>query len=86
MGTSCSVAGWGAVYYVCLFSNYFKNKQLHETKTLSMQNGPSPDNLLRINATVIDRTVCNGRDSYGGAVKEGMLCAGDMAGGTDACK
>lgn len=64
VGTSCSVAGWGAVYY----------------------NGPSPDNLLRINATIIDRTVCNGRNSYGGAVKEGMLCAGDMAGGTDACQ
>ncbi|KAG4072964.1 hypothetical protein HA402_006644 [Bradysia odoriphaga] len=64
VGTSCSVAGWGAVYY----------------------NGPSPDNLLRINATVISRTVCNGPDSYGGAIKSGMICAGNMAGGTDACQ
>ncbi|KAJ6637745.1 Trypsin-1 [Pseudolycoriella hygida] len=63
-GTSCAVAGWGAIYY----------------------EGPGSYRLLRINATVIARNVCNGPDSYRGAVRDGMFCAGDMAGKVDACK
>jgi len=49
-------------------------------------NGPPSPRLLRINATIIDRDVCNGPNSYEGWVKNGMFCAGSMAGGIDACQ
>lgn len=50
-----------------------------------IQEGRLSPRLLRINVTIISRDICNGRDSYQGYVKDGMFCAGDMAGGIDAC-
>ncbi|KAJ6634729.1 Trypsin-1 [Pseudolycoriella hygida] len=49
-------------------------------------NGPISFQLRRINATVISRALCNSEDSYGGAVRGGMFCAGDMNGGQDTCQ
>jgi len=48
--------------------------------------GPISPRLQRINATIIDRAICNGPDSYNGLVKDGMICAGTMAGGVDTCQ
>lgn len=52
---------------------------------LLIQQGPLSPRLLRINATIINRDICNGDESYAGYVKNGMFCAGNMAGGIDAC-
>lgn len=41
---------------------------------------------MRIDATVIPRSICNQRQSYGGAVRTGMFCAGTMLGGSDSCQ
>lgn len=53
---------------------------------INWQQGPISSTLLRINATIIDRVVCNRPISYNGYVLEGMMCAGNMSGGMDACK
>lgn len=42
--------------------------------------------LLRINATVISRALCNAPNSYNGSVRADMFCAGNMNGGVDACQ
>jgi len=48
--------------------------------------GPISPRLQRINAAIISRAQCNGRDSYNGFVRDGMICAGTMAGGVDTCQ
>uniref|UniRef100_A0A182J5X4 Peptidase S1 domain-containing protein n=1 Tax=Anopheles atroparvus TaxID=41427 RepID=A0A182J5X4_ANOAO len=48
--------------------------------------GASSDVLLAVNVSVIAKTTCNALTSYAGSVGNGMLCAGDMAGGRDACQ
>lgn len=41
---------------------------------------------MRVDAPVISRAICNSPTSYNGAVRGGMFCAGNMAGGQDSCQ
>ncbi|XP_029923203.1 transmembrane protease serine 13a [Myripristis murdjan] len=42
--------------------------------------------LMEVTVDIIDRTVCNSRNVYRGAVSKNMLCAGDLNGGKDSCQ
>lgn len=42
--------------------------------------------LRAVNITLQPMEICNGTTSYNGAIKIGMLCAGDWQGGRDACQ
>lgn len=42
--------------------------------------------LRAVNITVQPTEICNGTTSYKGAIKAGMLCAGEGQGGRDACQ
>ncbi|XP_037041047.1 trypsin-like [Bradysia coprophila] len=42
--------------------------------------------LMRVNAVVISRAVCNSNTSYAGSVRGGMFCAGNIAGGQGTCQ
>lgn len=42
--------------------------------------------LMAVNVTVQATELCNGTTSYKGAIKVGMLCAGEWQGGRDACQ
>ncbi len=46
--------------------------------------GRGSDELLFANVPLVDRDVCNAPQSYNGAIKPGMFCAGDSQ--TDACQ
>ncbi|XP_035784313.1 trypsin-1-like [Anopheles albimanus] len=48
--------------------------------------GPSTEQLMAVNVTIIATSMCNAPDSYGGTVGYGMLCAGNWTGGKDACQ
>ncbi|XP_049542107.1 trypsin-2-like [Anopheles darlingi] len=48
--------------------------------------GPSTEQLMAVNVTMIATSMCNGLDSYGGSIGFGMLCAGNWTGGRDACQ
>lgn len=48
--------------------------------------GPMADRLLKANLPIVSNVTCNAPESYNGLVKEGMLCAGERAGGLDACQ
>lgn len=50
------------------------------------QGGGVSFQLLRVNAVVISRAVCNSYNSYSGAVRGGMFCAGNMIGGQGTCQ
>lgn len=45
----------------------------------------SPD-LLKVEVPVVDSSICNEAESYGGSVTDQMLCAGQREGGLDACQ
>lgn len=51
-----------------------------------LQGGPNSNQLLRITIVVIPTAICNSNVSYNGAVREGMLCAGNMNGGVGTCQ
>lgn len=42
--------------------------------------------LMRVDLEIIPVSVCNGSQSFRGAIQPGMLCAGSMLGGRDACQ
>ena len=42
--------------------------------------------LMRVDLEVIPMDICNGTQSFRGAIQPGMLCAGTMLGGRDACQ
>lgn len=48
--------------------------------------GPMVDRLLRAKIPVVDNSECSQAESYGDAIKSGMLCAGKREGGLDACQ
>ncbi|XP_006896892.1 PREDICTED: transmembrane protease serine 11G-like [Elephantulus edwardii] len=50
------------------------------------KNGPFPNNLKQAQVEVISNDVCNQISVYGGAVSSGMICAGYLKGGPDACE
>jgi secreted trypsin-like serine protease len=43
------------------------------------------DTLLKANVPIVDDSICNLPFAYDGEVTQNMICAGYMAGGTDAC-
>lgn len=51
-----------------------------------LKNGPISPRLLRVNVDIIALSICNGKNAYNGLIKRGMLCAGVMTGGRDACQ
>ncbi|XP_052872032.1 trypsin eta-like [Anopheles cruzii] len=48
--------------------------------------GSSTEQLMAVNVSIIATATCNGRDSYGGSIRSGMMCAGNWSGGQDACQ
>lgn len=50
------------------------------------ENGTASARLQRMSVTVLEHRTCNQRQSYDGAVRPGMICAGTMLGGRDACQ
>uniref|UniRef100_A0A667Y5X2 Peptidase S1 domain-containing protein n=1 Tax=Myripristis murdjan TaxID=586833 RepID=A0A667Y5X2_9TELE len=48
--------------------------------------GAGSKDLMEVTVDIIDRTVCNSRNVYRGAVSKNMLCAGDLNGGKDSCQ
>ncbi|MBX2902795.1 MAG: trypsin-like serine protease [Chitinophagales bacterium] len=44
------------------------------------------DTLMEASVPIVASSVCNGSQSYDGQISANMLCAGFMAGGTDACQ
>ncbi|XP_006873845.1 PREDICTED: transmembrane protease serine 11G-like [Chrysochloris asiatica] len=50
------------------------------------KNGAFPNTLREAKVEVISNDVCNRVDVYGGAVSSGMICAGYLIGGQDACE
>lgn len=50
------------------------------------ENGTATAWLQRMSVAVLPRTTCNRRGAYEGAVRPGMICAGDMLGGRDSCQ
>lgn len=49
-----------------------------------MQGGTKSDVLHFLDLPIIDQAKCN--EAYGGLIKDGMICAGFMEGGRDACQ
>lgn len=50
------------------------------------EDGPGSIDLLRVNLDIISNNVCNGNQELNGLIREGMMCAGILAGGRDACQ
>ncbi|XP_007940995.1 transmembrane protease serine 11G-like [Orycteropus afer afer] len=50
------------------------------------KNGPFPNTLREAQVEIISNDVCNQVTVYGGAVSSGMICAGYLKGGQDACE
>lgn len=48
--------------------------------------GESSDQLLEGQVPYVDNKTCNRRESYGGRILPGMMCAGSESGWTDSCK
>lgn len=52
----------------------------------TVENGTANAHLMRMSVHVLAHRTCNQRKSYNGLVREGMICAGTMAGGRDSCQ
>lgn len=50
------------------------------------EGGPGAEQLMGVALPIVDSAVCNHPDSYGGAVTDRMLCAGEQEGGRDSCQ
>ncbi|XP_063699094.1 trypsin-1-like [Culicoides brevitarsis] len=48
--------------------------------------GELANELQSVNISTIDPSVCNGTESYGGEIYDGMLCVGALDGGKDSCQ
>jgi secreted trypsin-like serine protease len=49
--------------------------------------GGAPSNELRhVGVQVVSQDICNAPEAYGGRIKNGMFCAGFVAGGKDSCQ
>jgi secreted trypsin-like serine protease len=48
--------------------------------------GQMVDRLMRARMPIVDDEVCKRAESYGSAIKPGMMCAGQRQGGLDACQ
>lgn len=50
------------------------------------KSGPSVGELRQTEVKIISNEICNRREVYNGAISSGMLCAGYLEGGSDACQ
>jgi len=45
-----------------------------------------PSQAMEVNVPIVSNEVCNSKESYGGEITKGMMCAGFGQGGKDACQ
>ena len=50
------------------------------------EQGGGGGELLKATVPYVDSATCNARESYGGAIHAGMMCAGHREGGIDSCQ
>jgi secreted trypsin-like serine protease len=50
------------------------------------EGGAASDVLRKAEVPYVDTTTCNAPESYNGAIRPGMMCAGHSEGGTDSCQ
>lgn len=50
------------------------------------EEGGGGGELLKATVPYVDSATCNARESYGGAIRAGMMCAGHREGGIDSCQ
>ena len=41
---------------------------------------------MKVTVPIVDRDICNGKDSYDGRITENMICAGLEEGSKDSCQ
>lgn len=69
-----------------MLSHYIAQVSVIYNFIIICKSGPSVLELRQTKVEIISNNICNRREVYNGAITLGMLCAGYLEGGSDACQ